>query len=173
MLSPGLELVLMLRSGLELVLMLSSGLEPVLMLSPGLELVLMLSSWLELGGWEPAGAQARRGHSLFFVNDGTLGEMPGSPYPSCSLKGYGIWKMCHLQLSLFTSAWMTGPLLAPRPRQRPRLRHLGRCLVWAEVFLLWAREVSGVEAVRAAATGIGPLGSWQHCVPGPRGPDGI
>ena len=151
----------------------SPGLELVLMLSPGLELVLMLSSWLELGGWEPAGAQARRGHSLFFVNDATLGEMPGSPFPSCSLKGYGIWKMCHLQPSWFTSACMTGPLPALRPRQRPHLRHLGRCLVWAEVLLLWAREVSGVEAVRAAATGIGPLGSWQHCVPGSRGPDGI
>ena len=104
-------------------------------LSAGLELVLMLSPGLQLGGWELAGAHAHRGCSWLFVNNGSLGKTPGSLFPSRSLKGYGIWEMCHFHPFWFTSAWMTGPLPAPRPRQR-RLGPLGRCSVWAEVLLL-------------------------------------
>ena len=50
---------------------------------------IMLSPGLQLGGWEPAGAHARRGCSRLFVNSGSLGKMPGSLFPSRSLKGSG------------------------------------------------------------------------------------
>lgn len=75
--------------------------------------MLTLSPGLELGGWEPGGAHARRGRSLFFVNERPVGEMPSSPFPPCSIKEDGIWEVCHLHPFWFTSAWMAGPTTCP------------------------------------------------------------
>lgn len=45
--------------------------------------------------------------------------------------------------------WLA-PLPALRPGQRLRLRHFGRCSVWAKALLLWVREVSGARSSKGS-----------------------
>lgn len=110
---------------------------------PYLELVLMLRPGLELGGWELAGAHAHREHSLFFfVFSRPVGEMPGSPFSPWSLKGYGLWDMCHLHPSWFA---LPGRLVTPLPRDPGRhcvlaYREMLGSALW---FSCSGQEVSG------------------------------
>lgn len=94
-------------------------------------------------------------------------------FTSSFSQSQGMWDLADMSLSPFLVPFCLDDCPPPCPvaQAETRLGRLGRCLVWAEGLLLWAREFPGVEAVRVAATGEhswGPGSSTMFLGPGSR-----